>query len=83
MGNTAVYPAKVTKVNDTYIVEFADLPGCFSEGPTVELALKNAQTQLKTYLDSLMEAKEPIPLPTEGTDEYAYVVELTRQVCLP
>ena len=38
-----VYPAVFHLEDGTYWVEFPDIPGCFSDGATLEDALTNAQ----------------------------------------
>jgi predicted RNase H-like HicB family nuclease len=50
-----------------YTVYVPSLPGCISEGETVEDALANIREAIDLYL----EAEEPLPLP-----EKAQIVEL-------
>ena len=42
-------------------VEVPALPGCYSQGETVEDTLENARDAIDLYLEVLMEEKETIP----------------------
>jgi len=46
-----------------YLIEFPDLPGCISDGETLEDAIRNGQDALKDYLLTLKEFGEPAPRP--------------------
>jgi len=57
-----VYPAIFHKNSDnSYTVLFPDLPGCISEGKTLENAFKMAQSALAQWIDYLAEKKQAIP----------------------
>lgn len=47
-----------------YLIEFPDLPGCMSDGETIEEAIENGA-------DAMREAGRPIPLPSKGEDAYS------------
>ena len=44
-----------------YWVEVPALPGCFTDGRTVEEALSNAREAIELYLSVLIEDGRPIP----------------------
>lgn len=44
-----------------YNVNCPSLPGCYSQGDTVNEALKNITEAIEAYLESLEKAKEPLP----------------------
>ena len=44
-----------------YTVEVPSLPGCISEGDTLEEALENIRDAIKLYIESLVAHNEPIP----------------------
>lgn len=44
-----------------YTVEVPSLPGCFSEGDTLDEALANIKDAMKLYIESLQAHGEPIP----------------------
>lgn len=47
------------------------LPGCFSQGETVEKALKNTQSAIRLHVRMLK--KKRLPVPTEGLTLHAVV----------
>ncbi|CAG0974641.1 hypothetical protein ANRL4_01490 [Anaerolineae bacterium] len=44
-----------------YTVEVPSLPGCISEGDTLEAAISNIREAIDLYLESLTERGKPIP----------------------
>ena len=46
-----------------YLIEFADVPGCMSDGETPEEAIRNGRDALKCTLLTLKEFGDPIPVP--------------------
>jgi predicted RNase H-like HicB family nuclease len=64
-----IYPAIFeSDVDNRYSVSFPDLPGCFTEGDTLDDAYKMAQDALKLHLFSLEKDGEVIPPPTLPSD---------------
>ena len=57
-----VFPA-VFHANDdgSYTIVFPDLPGCISEGKSLENALYMAQSALTQWVEYLTDCKEAIP----------------------
>ena len=51
------YPAKIKYLNEdkSYMVEFPDLPGCLTEGKSLDDAKSNAKEALTGYLASIFE----------------------------
>ena len=49
-----------------WIAECPTLPGCVSQGKTVEESLKNVGEAIKAYIEALEMDNLPIPLETEG-----------------
>jgi len=47
-----------------YLVEFPDLPGCMSDGETVEEAIANAEDAKRCWIAAMKEAGRPIPPPS-------------------
>jgi len=61
------YPATFAPKSDgsgRYDVTFADLPGCVSQGDSLEDALRMAQEALALHLGSMLEDGDPIPGPS-------------------
>ena len=62
---TKVFPAKVHKENDGFWLEFPDLPGCFTQGDSLEELMENAEEALGAFLAVKMENEEEIPKPSD------------------
>jgi predicted RNase H-like HicB family nuclease len=46
-----------------YLVEFPDLPGCMSDGETIEEAVANGEDAKRCWIAAMKEAGRPIPRP--------------------
>jgi antitoxin HicB len=46
-----------------YLIEYPDLPGCMSDGKTVEEAIANGRDAQATWIAEMREAGRPIPVP--------------------
>jgi antitoxin HicB len=57
-----------------YTVTVPALPGCVTEGDTVEEALENAQDAIRSLLTYLKEAGKPIPEETAAPQLFAVEV---------
>ena len=57
------YPVKIKyfKENKSYLVEFPDLPGCLTEGTSLDDAKSNAKEALTGYFASIFEREHKIP----------------------
>jgi predicted RNase H-like HicB family nuclease/DNA-binding XRE family transcriptional regulator len=55
------YQAKIFKDEERYSVIFPDLPGCFSDGGTLEEAKENAREALSLYLEEARDPKWEVP----------------------
>lgn len=53
-----------------YLVEFPDLPGCMSDGETVEEAIRNGEEAVRDWIAAMKEAGRPIPAPSHS-DRYS------------
>lgn len=56
-----VYPAVITKEQDSYIVKFPDLKNCFTDGKTLAEAIENAEDVLCLMLYDAEENGTYIP----------------------
>lgn len=59
-----VYPAKITRDGDGYVVTFRDLENIFAEGDTAEEALCNAQEVLDILLLDMVQDEFDVPEPS-------------------
>jgi antitoxin HicB len=79
------YPAKIKYISEdrAYLVEFPDLPGCLTEGKTLEEAKFNAREALTGYLASIFERNLKIPEPSEVKGKGVYPIEPEPKVAVP
>ena len=54
-----------TDDNQQFGVTVPDLPGCFSQGNSVENAVENAQEAILFHAEGLVTGKQMVPLPSE------------------
>lgn len=54
-----VYPALFKEEDGGFVVTFPDLPGCITEGDTIEEAYKYAKEALALFLDDMKEKPKP------------------------
>lgn len=61
--NTFVYPAlfHLNEDDGSYTITYPDLPGCISEGKSLENALYMAQDALRQWLECTIEVGQEIP----------------------
>jgi len=58
------YPLIIHKdINSDYGVTIPDLPGCFSAGSTLEMAIENSEEAILTHIEGLLIDNEDIPEP--------------------
>ena len=50
-----------------YLVEFPDLPGCMADGETVEEALNEAESAMKSWIETAKSFGDPVPEPGIST----------------
>ncbi len=79
------YPARIKYVKEdrSYMVEFPDLPGCLTEGETLEDARVNAREALTGYLASVFEREYRIPDPSKVKGRNIHMIEPEPEVSIP
>ena len=79
------YPAKIRHITEdkSYLVEFPDLPGCLTEGDTLDAAKQNAKEALTGYLSSIFERNLKIPDPSALKGKNIYEIEPEPEVAVP
>lgn len=62
---TSDYPFTVRPLSEKegggYFIEFPDLPGCVSDGDTIEEAIANGKDAVKSWIKAAREMKREIP----------------------
>ncbi len=79
------YPARIRHISEdkSYLVEFPDLPGCLTEGATLEEAKQNAKEALTGYLSSVFERNFKIPGPSALKGKNIHNIEPEPEVAVP
>ena len=49
-----------------YLIEFPDLPGCMSDGATIEAAIINGLDAMRGWIEAMRAEGHPIPAPTRS-----------------
>lgn len=55
-----------SEADNCYVTVVPELPGCMSDGRTLQEAVKNTQEVIKMWIDSAKEDGERIPLPDQS-----------------
>ena len=63
-----IYPAVFTPDGDGFLVDFPDLPECYTDGNDMAEAFDNAEDALSLYLWDLEKNSLPIPPPSKPAD---------------
>ena len=79
------YPAKIKYIKEdkSYLVEFPDLPGCLTEGESLEEAKQNAKDALTGYLASIFERNFKTPMPSKPKGKTIHMIEPEPEVSIP
>ena len=60
-----------SKVDEVFIVEVPELPGCIADGQTYQEAVKNVEIIIQEWIETAQELGRPIPEP-KGRLMFAY-----------
>lgn len=70
-NSTLKYPVTIRPLTKEegggYLVEFPDLPGCMADGETVEEALNEAESAMKSWIETAKSFSDSIPEPGIAT----------------
>ena len=85
MTHIADYPFTVRPLlveeGGGFLVSFPDLPGCMSDGETIEEAMVNAEDSLNCWVEAQEAAKKLVPLPNSAKQQPAkFVTRLPKSL---
>lgn len=65
-----------------YFIQIQDLPGCYSQGETIEEALNNIEEARSLWMESMYEDGNAIPLPGTAKKQYSgkFNVRVTKSL---
>ncbi len=61
-----------------YVITFPDLPGCLSDGETVEQAIAHGREAFRAWMESVIADGKPIPEPHGAAEPAKFVLRLPR-----
>ena len=62
------------------LIEYPDLPGCISDGETMEEAVKNGQDAVKCWLEAAKESGRTIPKPSKELSSGKWVQRVPKSL---
>ncbi len=69
--NKLEYPFSISILQNEegggYLIEFPDLPGCVSDGDTIDEAIANGKDALSCWIETAQQHGDEIPLPYSST----------------
>lgn len=76
------YTVKLIKEEDIFYTEVEEIPGCWSEGATVEEAYSNIRSAMKLWMETAIERNMQIPIPKTEEKEYSgkIVVRMPKEL---
>ncbi|WP_417913873.1 type II toxin-antitoxin system HicB family antitoxin [Candidatus Electronema sp. JM] len=67
MAERFKYPFEIrplsTEEGSGFMISFPDLPGCFSDGETIEEAVMNGMDAVESWIKTAQEFNDPVPEP--------------------
>jgi antitoxin HicB len=63
-----------------YLITFPDLPGCMSDGESVEEAMANGRDAFEAWMAASAEAGLPVPEPGEGGESGRFVARVPKSL---
>lgn len=61
-----------------FVIRFPDLPGCLSDGATVEETIANGREAFAAWVEAQLEDGQPVPRPHEGGEPAKFVQRLPK-----
>jgi antitoxin HicB len=67
MDEQLKYPFEIRRLSEeeggSYLISFPDLPGCISDGETIEETIKNGIDAMNSWLETAKEFNDSVPEP--------------------
>ncbi|MDA8104666.1 MAG: type II toxin-antitoxin system HicB family antitoxin [Nitrospiraceae bacterium] len=54
-----------------FLITFPDLPGCMSDGATIEEAIKNGREAFHSWMSAWIDSERPVPQPAFSAEDAA------------
>ena len=63
-----------------YLISFPDLPGCISDGETIEEAIRNGIDAVNSWIATAEEFNDPVPEPGSGHASGRFVQRIPKSL---
>ena len=84
MNEQLKYPFEIRQLSEEegggYLISFPDLPGCISDGVTIEEAIKNGIDAMNSWIVTSQEFNDPIPEPAGNQASGRFVQRLPKSL---
>lgn len=84
MGVRFEYPFEIRPLSEEegggYLITFPDLPGCISDGESVEEAIINGMDAVNSWIETAKEFNDPIPDPGSSQASGRFVQRLPKSL---
>lgn len=84
MDELLKYPFEIRPLSEEegggYLISFPDLPGCISDGETIEAAIKNGTDAINSWIGTAKEFNDPIPVPGSSQVSGRFVQRIPKSL---
>ena len=84
MDEQLKYPFEIRPLSEEegggYLISFPDLPGCVSDGETIEDAIINGIDAISSWIETAKEFNDPIPEPGSSQASGRFVQRLPKSL---
>lgn len=84
MDEQLKYPFEIRALSEEegggYIISFPDLPGCISDGETIEEAIENGIDAMNSWIKTSQEFDDPVPEPGSSQASGRFVQRIPRSL---
>lgn len=84
MDEQLKYPFEIRYLSEEegggYLISFPDLPGCISDGGTIEEAIKNGIDAVDSWIKTSQEYNDPVPEPGNSQASGRFVQRIPKSL---
>ncbi len=84
MDEQLKYPFEIRNLSEEegggYLISFPDLPGCISDGDTIEEAIKNGIDAMNSWIETAQEFNDSIPEPFSSQASGRFVQRIPKSL---
>ncbi|MBL7212626.1 MAG: type II toxin-antitoxin system HicB family antitoxin [Desulfobacteraceae bacterium] len=84
MDEQLKYPFEIRHLSEEegggYLISFPDLPGCISDGETIEEAIKSGIDAMNSWIETSQEFNDPVPEPGSSQPSGRFVQRIPKSL---